>query len=213
MKSILPLLLLAAVPSIPTLAADPTPASNDAVVRKMLDPTQNASAFKDPQAFAAWADSMSNPAASAAMAQAGMDPTTYVRLLNGMMNPAAMQNYMQFSDPSIAMKWMGAGLDPRLLSSLGGMVANPQIYGNWMQAPVNPQMWAPAQQMLNPQMYGHWMQAPMNPGMYTNWAGAVADPRTYGSMGQMMNVPGMIPAIDPANLMKLLQAMPAAPAR
>jgi hypothetical protein len=97
MKSLIPLLLLAAAPAF---AADAAPASNEALVQKMLDPTQNASAFKDPQAFLAWANSMSNPAASAALAQAGMDPATYVRLLSGMMNPASLQNYMQFTDPS-----------------------------------------------------------------------------------------------------------------
>lgn len=227
MKSMLSVLLLAVIPTTAAIAADATPApgTNEALAQKMLDPTQNASAFKDPQAFLAWANSMSNPAASAAVAQMGMDPTTYLRMLSGMMNPAALQNYMQFTDPSMAMKWMAAGIDPRTMGSMAGMAANPAMYGNWMQAPVNPQMWAPATQMMNPAMYGNWMQAPMSPGamnamtapmnpnMYMNWTGAMADPRTYGGMAPMMNMPAAMPAIDPSILLKLLQSMPIPAAR
>jgi hypothetical protein len=225
MKSLIPLMLLAAVPAF---AADPAPATvpaaGEALAKQMLDPTKNTAAFKDPQAFMAWSNAMANPSTSAALAQMGMDPATYVRMMSGLMNPASMQNYMQFSDPSIAMKWMGAGLDPRMYTQMAGMAANPAMYGNWMQAPVNPQMWSPAMQMLNPGMYGNWMQAPMSPGamntmmapmnpnMYMNWMGAGADPRTYGNWGQMMNMQNMAPAIDPAVILKLLQAMPAMPA-
>ncbi|KAF0099019.1 MAG: hypothetical protein FD187_2787 [bacterium] len=225
MKSLIPLLCLAALPAF---AADPAPAtipaSADALAKQMLDPTRNTAAFKDPQAFMAWANAMANPNTSAALAQMGMDPATYVRMMGGLMNPASMQNYMQFSDPSIAMKWMGAGLDPRMYTQMAGMAANPAMYGNWLQAPLNPQMWSPAMQMMNPGMYGNWMQAPMSPGamntmmapmnpnLYMNWMGAGADPRTYGNWGQMMNAPQMLPAIDPAMLLKLMQAMPAMPA-
>jgi hypothetical protein len=92
-----------------------------------------------------------------------------------------------------------------------------------MQAPLSPQMMGMGTQMLNPSMYTNWMgapmnpaamntmMAPMNPGMYTNWMGAGMNPATYGSWGQMLNMPagqaGSVP-IDPALLMKLMQMMP-----
>jgi 2-polyprenyl-6-methoxyphenol hydroxylase-like FAD-dependent oxidoreductase len=84
----------------------------------------------------AWSNAMANPSTSAALAQMGMDPATYVRMMSGLMNPASMQNYMQFSDPSIAMKWMGAGLDPRMYTQMAGMAATydalPEATLAWM---------------------------------------------------------------------------------
>lgn len=204
-----------------------SPATPQAWAGKMLDPTQNASAFKDPAAFLQWSNAMMNPATSMAMMQQGIDPNTAIRLLSGLMNPAAMQNQMQFSDPNIAMRWMAAGIDPRFATALLSQGINPNAYLNMMQAPMSPQMLNLGAQMLNPGMVGNWMtapmnpaamntmMAPMNPGMYTNWMGAGMNPNTYGPWGQMMTMPGApaaaMPMIDPAMLMQMLQAMPAAP--
>jgi hypothetical protein len=137
-----------------------------------------------------------------------------------------MQNYMQFVDPAIVMKWMGAGMDPRFINSLLSQGINPSNYLNMMMAPMSPQMLNLGGQMMNPAMYGNWMNAPMNPAamnammapmnpnLYGQWMGAGMDPRTYGPWGQMMTMPGgqagaAMPMIDPAMVMKLLQSLPA----
>lgn len=205
-------------------ASTPAPATPQVWADKMVDPTQNASAFKDPAAFAQWSAAMMNPATSMALMQQGMDPNAYARMLSGMMNPASMQNYMQFVDPAIAMKWMAAGVDPRFLTALLGQGLNPASYLNWMALPANPQMWNMGMQMLNPGMYTNMMAAPMNPAMlnsmmtplnpntYMNWMGAAANPATYGPWGSMMALPGqpgmvpMVMPVDPAALLRMLPA-------
>jgi hypothetical protein len=217
MNRLLALMLLAVAPVTAVFAADaaaPAATNAEAVVDKMMDPTQNASAFKDPQAFMAWSNAMADPATSAVMLKRAMDLNNYLRMMNGMMNPASMQNYMQFTDPAVAARWMGAAVDPRFLTGMMGMGMNPNMYGNWMGAPLNPQMQAAAMQMLNPNMYTNMMNVPlspaalntmmmpMNPQTSMNWLGAGLNPQTYGQMGQMM---------DPNAMMKMIPVMPGMP--
>ncbi len=201
------------------LAAD-TPATPDAWAAKMMDPTQNGSAFKDPAVFQQWLNAMMNPATQMAMMQQGMDPNTALRMLSGMMNPAVMPNYMQFTDPAVAMKWLAASMDPRFITALLSQGINPSTYLNMMQAPLSPQMLNLGAQMLNPALYGKWltapmspaalntMTAPMNPNTYMGWMGTGMNPGTYGPWGQMLNQPngqaGALP-VDPAVLMRMLQ--------
>jgi len=198
MKYLIPMLLFAAAPAIAADAGTAAPATGEAWAKQMTDPTRNAAAFKDPQAFMAWSAAMADPLTSAALAKQGLDPNTYIRMLSGMMNPATMQNYMQFVDPAIAMRWMGAGMDPNFYTRMLSMGMNPAMYGNWMSAPMNPQMWAPALQLMNPSMYTNMMMAPispgamnmmmvpMNPQTYMQWMGTGMNPQTYGTWGQML---------------------------
>lgn len=205
----------------PVYAADTPEAAAD----KMLDPTRNASAFKDPKAFTEWANNMMNPATSLALAQKGIDPNTYIRMLAASMNPATMQNYMQFTDPNMAMKWLAASMNPNFYTALMAPGLNPATYTNWMGAPVSPQALNMMAAPLNPAMYGNWMTTPMNPGainammapmnpnLYMNWLGAGMNPATYGTWGQMLAAPAAgAPALDPAALMKLLPVPAAQPA-
>ncbi len=207
-----------------TTPAPATPTTPQGWASKMLDPTQNASAFKDPAVFTQWANAMMNPATSMALMQQGMDPNTAVRMLSGMMNPAAMQNYMQFTDPAIYMKWMAAGLDPRFYTALLSQGINPANYLNWMMAPASPQMMNMGAQMLNPGLYAKWMaapmnpaavntmMAPMNPNLYMNWLAAGMNPKTYGPWGGFMTPPGT-PAATPSKPAESVKTAPeAAPA-
>ncbi|MBU1664995.1 MAG: hypothetical protein KKG92_06300 [Gammaproteobacteria bacterium] len=212
---------LAAVFSFTAHAADTPEAAAD----KMLDPTRNASAFKDPKAFTEWANNLMNPATSLALAQKGIDPNTYIRMLAASMNPATMQNYMQFTDPNMAMKWLAASMNPNFYTALMAPGMNPATYMNWMGAPVSPQALNMMAAPLNPAMYGNWMTAPMNPGavnammapmnpnLYMNWLGAGMNPATYGTWGQMLAAPAAgAPALDPAALMKMLPVPAVQPA-
>jgi len=157
--------------------------------------------------------------------QKGMDPNTLTRMAAGMMNPAALQNYMQFSDPAVAMKWLAAGMNPNFYTALLQQGINPANYLNWMAAPMSPQAMNMGMQMLNPALYGNWMtapvspqamntmMAPINPNLYMNWLGAGMNPATYGGLGQMLAAPAQAAAtatpaagnpFDPAALLKML---------
>ncbi len=221
------LILLATLGLTQTCLAADTP---QAVAERMLDPTRNAAAFKDPAAFTQWTADMMNPATSLALAQKGMDPNVLTQMAAGMMNPAALQNYMQFTDPAVAMKWMAAGMNPNFYTALMAQGLNPANYLNWMTLPINPQALGMGMQALNPALYANWMaaplspqavntmMAPMNPNLYMNWMGAGMNPATYGTWGQMMAAPAQAvgatvptPApgvaanpLDPAALMKML---------
>jgi hypothetical protein len=224
MKKLIP--LIAALFCSGFAQAADTPATPQAWAQKMTDPTQNASAFKDPAVFAQWSAAMMNPATSVAMMQQAMDPNAYARMLSGMMNPASMQNYMQLMDPAVSMKWLGAAMDPRFYTAMLGQGLNPATYMNWMTLPTNPQMLGLGMQMLNPGMYANMMAAPLNPAMmnammtpmnpntYMNWLGAGLNPATYGSWGNLMTMPAapglpMALPVDPAALLKMMPAMPA----
>ncbi|MBK6744264.1 MAG: hypothetical protein IPG66_15370 [Hydrogenophilales bacterium] len=217
---------LFAVSSLAAQAADTPEAAAD----KMLDPTRNASAFKDPKAFAEWTANLMNPTTSMALAQKGIDPNTYIRMLAASMNPATMQNYMQLTDPNVAMKWLAAGMNPNFYTGLMAPGLNPATYMNWLSAPVSPQALNLMAAPLNPAVYGNWLTAPMNPGavnammapmnpnLYMNWMGAGMNPATYGSWGQMLAAPAqavapmapMQPAVanpfDPNVLLKFMTA-------
>ena len=215
-------------------AADTAPTTPQDWAAKMTDPTQNASAFKDPAAFTQWTGAMMNPATSMALMQQGMDPNTLVKMMAGMMNPAAMQNYMQLTDPAVAMKWMAAGMNPNFYTALMAQGLNPANYLSWMAAPLSPQALNLGMQALNPAMYANWMaapispgavntmMAPMNPNLYMNWMGAGMDPKTYGSWGGMMALPAQaapaaatppVNPMDPAALLKMLPIPGAQPAK
>jgi len=204
----------------------------EAAADRMLDPTRNASAFKDPNAFAEWAGNMMNPATTLALTQKGIDPNTYIRMMAAGLNPATMQNYMQFSDPAVMMKWMAAGMDPNFYARLMGMGLNPANYLGWMAAPLSPQALGLMAAPLNPGLYANWMaapvspqavntmMAPMNPNLYMNWMGAGMNPATYGTWGQMLAAPAQAAApaaaptnlMDPAALIKMLPIPGAQPA-
>jgi len=227
-----PLLLAILCLAQPVFAEGPAETAD-----RMLDPTRNTAAFKDPKAFIEWSNAMLNPATSMALAQKGIDPNTYLRMLAGMMNPATLQNYMQLTDPAMLMKWSAAGIDPNFYTALLGQGLNPANLLPWLTAPVSPQAMNLGMQMLNPAMYGNWltapvspqaintMMAPMNPNLYTNWLAASMNPKTYGSWGAMvapmaaplsapLGFPGLTPSaasnpFDPNALLKML-SMPGA---
>jgi outer membrane protein OmpA-like peptidoglycan-associated protein len=190
-------------------AAPSVPATPQAWAARMLDTTQNGSAFKDPAVFRAWVDAMMNPATSMALMQQGMDPNAYARMAAAMMNPATLQNYVQFVDPAVYARWMQAAMNPAFYNALMAQAMNPANYMHWMALPVNPQMWNQGMQMLNPALYMNWMGAPLNPAMvqamtapanpelYGKWMGTALNPRTYGPWGALMTMPAAVPPAPP----------------
>lgn len=193
------------------------PAAAESWAAKMTDPTQNAAAFKDPRTFVQWSQAMTSPAMMPAMGMVMVDPGTYSRMAYGMMSPGAFQNYAQFADPNMAMRWMGAGMDPNFYMGMATPMMNPNMATQWMMAPMDPRMLNAGIQMVNPATYNQWMTvpsdpkimglmtAPMNPQLYGNWATVVADPRTYPAtqgFAQQVQMPAAgaasVPSTTPA---------------
>ncbi|HQN81006.1 MAG TPA: hypothetical protein PLB64_08100, partial [Kiritimatiellia bacterium] len=157
-----------------------------------------------------------------------MNPQTSLNMMTGMMSPAAFQNYMQFMDPAVSMKWMGAAMDPNFYTAAMAPFMNPNLYMKWMMAPMDPRAMQMGMQMMNPGMYTNWMMAPMspqamnammapmNPATYTNWMNTAVNPATYGTMGAFVNPATYSNAAQGFNPMMFMApmagAMPAAPA-
>ncbi len=141
---------------------------------------------------------------------------------------AAFQNYMQFMDPAVSMKWMGAAMDPNFYTAAMAPFMNPNLYMKWMMAPMDPRAMQMGMQMMNPGMYTNWMMAPMspqamnammapmNPATYTNWMNTAVNPATYGTMGAFVNPATYSNAAQGFNPMIFMApmtgAVPAAPA-
>jgi len=189
-------------------AEGPLPSGADAMASMMTDPTQNASAFKDPRAFSQLTGAMMNPAMAPSMGMTAMDPGTYTRMVYGMLSPAAFQNYMQLANPAVAANWMGASMNPNFYMGMMSPLMNPANYTGWMMMPMDPRWMNMASKAINPGYYAQMMSIPMdpkvmglmmapaNPQTYTNWMGAVANPGTYPIMMQM--IPSQMPAAGAA---------------
>ena len=217
------LIAIAASLSVAAHAGDAPPTTPEGWAAKMTDPTRNGSAFKDPRVFVPWAGAMMDPATSIALMQRGMDPNAYTHMMGGMMNPASMQNWMQFIDPAVAMRWMQGSMDPNLYTAMMMQTVNPAMYAKWMAAPMDPRLMGMMAAPMNPSMYANWMgaatnpanmnlmMAPANPAMYNNWMGAAANPATYGPWGGMMAPLMSAPMgmMNPATTMPTPQQAPA----
>lgn len=169
-----------------------TPKSADQWVGRMADFTQNASAFKDPAAFAAWINAMSDPSMVPAMGVQMMEPGNLLRSMTTMMQPGTTANYMQFMlDPSIYMKWGGAMMNPMWYTQIATSMADPGKMMRWMMMPMDPKMWNMGMQAMNPNLYMKWMMTPTDPRAMSLMF-APMNPQLYGSMvGGMLN-PGMV---------------------
>lgn len=179
----------APLPQAPTTATPQTP---EQWVGRMTDFTQNASAFKDPAAFAAWAGSVSDPAMVSAMGVHMMEPGNMLRSMTTMMQPATAANYMQFSDPNLYMRWGSAMMNPMWYTQMASGMADPGKMMRWAMLPMDPQMWNMGMQMANPNLYMRWMMtptdpramslmfAPMNPQLWGSMAGGVMNPAMVG---------------------------------
>lgn len=217
-----------AMPQMPQpVVAQPQPAapgvapkSADQWSMRMMDFTQNASAFKDPAVFAAWTNAMTDPSMMAAMGTQMMEPGNLLRSMTTMMQPATTGNYMQFMDPSVYMKWGGAMMNPMWYTQMATSMADPGKMMRWAMLPMDPRMWNMGMQMMNPNLYVKWMMtpsdpramaimfAPMNPQLYGSMMGGMFNTQNLGpTWGTFMNpatpvvqVQGHAPVASPINV-------------
>lgn len=169
-----------------------TPQTADQWVTRMTDFTQNASAFKDPAAFAAWTNAMTDPSMVSAMGVQMMEPGNLLRSMTTMMQPGTTANYMQFMmDPNIYMKWGAAMMNPMWYTQMGLSMTDPGKMMRWMMLPMDPKIWNMGMQAMNPNLYMKWMMTPTDPRAMSLMF-APMNPQLYGSMlGGMLN-PSMV---------------------
>ncbi len=166
---------------LPQAATGATPKTADQWVGRMTDFTQNASAFKDPAAFAAWTNAMTDPSMVSAMGVQMMEPGNLLRSMTTMMQPGTTGNFMQFSDPSIYMKWGTAMMNPMWYTQMATSMADPGKMMRWAMLPMDPKMMGMGMQMMNPNLYMKWMMTPTDPRAMSLMF-APMNPQLYGSM-------------------------------
>lgn len=177
-----------AVPvAVPQAAVPVAPRTADQWVGRMTDFTQNASAFKDPAQFAAWTNAITDPSMVAAMGMQMMEPGNMLRSMTTMAQPGAVNNYMQFMDPGVYMKWGGAMMNPMWYTQMATSMADPGKMMRWVMLPMDPKMWNMGMQAMNPNLYMKWMMTPTDPRAMSLMF-APMNPQLYGSMmGGMFN--------------------------
>lgn len=151
-----------------TWAEDALPATADQWAARMMDFTQNASAFSDPRFFVPYMNAMADPAYWLQMGVRMSNPESAAQMMASMTDPRAMQNAMQFANPGVYMKWMAAMMDPNFYGALMVQTADPEKTSRWMAMPADPAWNTMARQAMNPAWPMQWMaafvQAGMNPG-------------------------------------------------
>ena len=215
--------LIAAAVMAPAFAdgtqASPAPQGNPAAAHnipqtpeqwldRMTDFTRNGSAYRDPKVFVPWSNAVTEPSFYTQMGVNMMEPNNWTRMMGSMMDPRSLNNYMQFADPDMYMKWMAASMDPNFYTALMTQLTDPGKMMRWAMMPMDPKLLGMMMQGINPAMYMKWMTAPMdpramslamqpmNPNLYTGWMGQAMNPQTYGTWGNWMNpatygVPGV----------------------
>ncbi len=210
------------VPSVLPVPAG-TPQTADQWMNRMMDFTQNASAFKDPAAFAAWTNAMTDPAMATVMANHLMEPGNLLRAMTTMMQPGTTANYMQFLDPNIYLRWGGAMMNPMWYTQMALNMADPGKMMRWMMLPMDPKVWKLGMQMMDPNLYMKWMMtptdpramalmfAPMNPQLYGSMLGGALNPQLVGGPNStwgtfmypaqpVVQVQGYAPVASPINV-------------
>ncbi|MFP5381211.1 MAG: OmpA family protein [Gammaproteobacteria bacterium] len=200
-----------------------TPKSAEQWMNRMMDFTQNASAFKDPAQFAAWTNAMTDPAMVSAMGTHMMEPGNLLRAMTTMMQPGTTANYMQFLDPNIYLRWGGAMMNPMWYTQMAMNMADPGKMMRWMMLPMDPNVWKMGMQMMDPNLYMKWMMtptdpramslmfAPMNPQLYGSMVGGVLNPQMVGGPNStwgtfmypaqpVVQVQGHAPVASPINV-------------
>lgn len=200
------------------MAADAAPSAQPAIpqtpeawLQRMTNFSQNGIAFKDPRAFMAWSNAVTEPGFYPVLVQGMSNPTLPLNMLNSAVSPAAVRNMASFADPAIAARWMGAAIDPRFYTQMATQFADPGKMMRWVMLPMDPRMIQAAGQMVNPAQAMQWGMAPMdprvwnaagnmiNPAVYTGMAGVAMNPQSYASWAAVppisapISAPVMVP--------------------
>lgn len=149
---------------------------------RMMDPTRNGLLFREPQLFAEWLDAVTEPQFMTALATVALDPQTYPKTLNRLADPATARNWSEIMGPEIFMRWVAAGMDPRIYQAVFQHMVNPKKYLRWATAqPGSLSGSGVAVQDTDPlgrkyRDHGEWMQIPVREGGDNPW---LANSRAY----------------------------------
>jgi hypothetical protein len=111
------------------------PTSPEAWLARMMDPTRNGLAMKNPELFAEWLDAMTEPRFMTALASVAMTPGSYANTLGKAVDPAMVRNWLEFADPQIGMRWMAAGLDPHFYQAIFNRLTDSGKLRRWGFSP------------------------------------------------------------------------------
>lgn len=159
-------------------AADPAdlPATPEAWLAKMLDGRKNGAAFKDPEAFAAWLDAVTEPRFMTALATAAVDPATYPKALSDAIDPATARNWAEFTDPQLYLRWMLASGTPSFQQAIIRKMTDPAKMNRWLEAAYRPDHLAPVAAAIE-RAPAAWLKASSDPSSYAPLA-RLAQPGT-----------------------------------
>jgi len=186
---------MATAPAAPAAA----PATPEAWLNRMTDMTQNMSAYKEPKVFIPWLNAVTEPSFYSTMGNNMLTPNNWTKMMATGLDPRALTNVMQFTDPAVAAKWMAASMDPQFYTAAMTSLTDPAKMMRWVMMPMDPKVMNMGLQMMNPATSMNFMMAPMapqsmnlmmapmNPNLYTSWMGASMNPATYGTWGSMVN--------------------------
>jgi outer membrane protein OmpA-like peptidoglycan-associated protein len=181
-------------PTVPLPAAPPVSINQEEWVNRMTDFTRNMGPLKDPKQFMPMFQAVTEPGFYTTLGNVSLDPTAWMHMFNSMVHPSAYPNVMQFADPGVYLKWLGASLDPTFYTQVLAQLSDPAKILRWSMLPMDPQFLNLLLQTLNPNLYMRWMIMPMdpllwqfmgtamNPATYMAWMNEAMKPGSYGDM-------------------------------
>lgn len=142
------------------------PASPEAWLARMMDPTKNGLAAKNPELFAEWLDAVTEPRFMTALASVAMAPDTYSNTLGKAIDPAAVRNWAEFADPQIYLRWMAAGIDPRFYQAIFNRMTDSGKLRRWGFYPTSTEALNREASTSGAQ---EWLQLPSREGKANPW--------------------------------------------
>ena len=145
------------------------------------------------------------------MAETMADPAKFARLMTVVNDPRTIHVMTKCAtEPVMWDTWMSGMTDFNKMSRAMSHFMNPNMYMQWMMAPMNPAMYQPMMQMADPAYYTRWMNAMMNPVFYQPIT-SLADPNWYTPrINWMMNPQSMQPMFNMMNMGGYFAPVPAA---
>ena len=150
---------------------------------RMIDPTRNGLILRQPHLFAEWLDAVTEPQFMTALATVALDPETYPKTLNRLVDPATARNWSEFMDPQVLMRWMAAGMDPKVYQAVFQHMFDPKKYLRWATAQPGNNAWSavvpPApdeSEVRKSPDHQQWMQMPVREPRENPW---LANNRSY----------------------------------
>lgn len=113
------------------------PATPEAWLARMLDPTKNGLVVKHPELFAEWLDAVTEPRFMTAIASIAMTPQTYTNTFGKFVDPAVAGNWAEFADPMIFLRWMQVGTDPGFYQAVFNRMTDSGKLRRWGISPVS----------------------------------------------------------------------------